>query len=332
MTTNIVLIIADGAGADVYDILNARFPQLLNKHFELMTIISNVTRDEKEIADSASGASAFACGARFNSGEISARHVNNNNKSSSSLKKYKTLMEVARNHGKQTCVLSTCRIDDATPAAFTAHCADRYEYNTINEQILKFKPDILSGVASTPKIMEELMNVYGLDGFNLDSSHKNTQGKQQVFDTPYCIISSNEHYASKRKCRFENIVDTSLQSLMSHKKKKGFVSMVEVSFIDVACHERRRADFIDEIDTLGHVINTVFKHINKKNTLVILTSDHRTGEVSITDNMNIKFKSDSHHGLSVPLFATGRGTNLFQNMIYKHQSDVGQLLHKIVKL
>lgn len=95
------------------------------------------------VTDSAAAASAWACGEKFQNKEISCH--------SRELKKCigdipETILEVAQKKGKATGLVVTSEISHATPAAFAAHCPNRYCGAEIARQFVsETQVDVLLG-------------------------------------------------------------------------------------------------------------------------------------------------------------------------------------------
>ncbi len=78
---------------------------------------------DSTVTDSAAAASAWACGQKFKNREISC-HSEKLRKCNGKLPE--TILEIAQKKGKATGLVATSQISHATPAAFAAHCPNRY--------------------------------------------------------------------------------------------------------------------------------------------------------------------------------------------------------------
>jgi len=83
---------------------------------------------EEAVTDSAAAATAYATGVRSYNGAIG---VDVNGRS------VKNLLEHAKEVGKATGLVTTSQVTDASPAAFSAHVADRAEQSEIARQIIQ---------------------------------------------------------------------------------------------------------------------------------------------------------------------------------------------------
>lgn len=92
---------------------------------------------EEAVTDSAAAATAYATGVRSYNGAVGV-DINGN--------PVPTLLEEARDRGRATGLVTTSQVTDATPAAFSAHVADRGDQSEIARQIIEqTKVDLVLG-------------------------------------------------------------------------------------------------------------------------------------------------------------------------------------------
>ncbi len=123
---SIVFMVPDGMGLS--NVTAARIhtygantkERLCFERFENIGYQSTSSRDAT-VTDSAAAASAWACGAKFNNGEISCHGLPDG----SCADLQPTILEMAENMGKSTGLVATPEISHATPAAFGAHVIAR---------------------------------------------------------------------------------------------------------------------------------------------------------------------------------------------------------------
>ena len=140
--TNIIFMVPDGLALS--NITAARIYAFgtANRRLHLETLnrigYQSTHSADSMVTDSAAAASAWACGEKFNNGEISFH--------SSTGTSPRTILEFARDQGKKTGLVATSTITHATPAAFAAHVGNRNCENEIARQyIVKNGIDILLG-------------------------------------------------------------------------------------------------------------------------------------------------------------------------------------------
>jgi alkaline phosphatase len=102
------------------------------------------------------------------------------------------------------------------------------------------------------------------------------------------------------------------------RNKKGFFMMVEGSEIDKACHDLNQEDVILETIDFDKAVGKVLEFAEKNgNTLVIVTADHETSGIALTNGdfkagtVEMKFAGNFHTGIPVPVFAYGPGAKNF---------------------
>ena len=99
---------------------------------------------------------------------------------------------------------------------------------------------------------------------------------------------------------------------------KGSFTMIEGSQVDWAGHENDSTYLMAEMEDFDVAIRRVIAMAKaNKNTLVIITADHETGGLSLTDwdtsrnQPAMHFSTGHHTGIPVPVFAYGPGAELF---------------------
>ena len=97
--------------------------------------------------------------------------------------------------------------------------------------------------------------------------------------------------------------------------------MVEGSQIDWGAHGNNTEFVAMEMIDFDQAIGTALEFAREKgNTLVIVTADHETGGMAITNGsfdtgeVSAIFATTNHTGLMVPVFAYGPGAELFQGI------------------
>ncbi|HTM10454.1 MAG TPA: alkaline phosphatase, partial [Verrucomicrobiae bacterium] len=116
-------------------------------HGESLTISDKIMREgtlglltthaaDSLTTDSAAAATAFTSGCKANIGALGI---------CADGKRPKTIMEIAREKGFRTALVTTSTVYDASPAAFVSHVANRKDYNAILDQYLGAAPDVILG-------------------------------------------------------------------------------------------------------------------------------------------------------------------------------------------
>ena len=98
------------------------------------------------VTDSAAAGSAWGCGQRINNGAINYDPQG---------KALKPILSYAKEAGKQTGLVTTCRLTHATPAAFTVNVKERGMENAIARQYLEREVDVLLGGGARHFLQEQ---------------------------------------------------------------------------------------------------------------------------------------------------------------------------------
>jgi len=226
-----------------------------------------------------------------------------------------SVLEIAKNLGKATGLVSDTRLTHATPAAFASHQAHRSLENQIAEDMLATGVDVmLSGGLRywIPKsanekgaVYEQLVKQTGgdikikskrYDEKNLlteakDAGYavvhtrdtlKNAQGEQLLGLFAYSGMQDGITYSNNK-----NNPDRTMPSLKEMtvkaldvlaKDPDGFFLMIEGGQIDWAGHNNDAATMLHEMLKFDETVQYVYEWVkDRQDTLVVVTADHETG-------------------------------------------------------
>jgi len=245
------------------------------------------------MTDSASSATAFACGIKTLSGVIGMNDLKTIS--------YKSVAQLAKERGKKVGVVSSVSLDHATPAAYYASIPSRDFMNNIGTQLantgyeffggggLAFpttakKPDDTSNnvwTALTDKGYKVLNTKAEIDGLQTNPIDK------VVVINPILDGSKAMPYAIDKPAdnlSLAEITDLGIQVLSANGGlKKGFFLMVEGGKIDWACHANDAVATIGDMIDFDNAVGTAleFYKAHPQDTLIIVTGDHETGGMTI---------------------------------------------------
>lgn len=294
---NIIFMVPDGMG-----FLNVTAVRIYKNglngeplHLETLPVIGYQRTYAKNstIPDSASAASAWACGEKFNNGEI-CRHAEDGTYP-------QTILELAKGKLKSTGLVATSTVTHATPAAFGTHVVDRRCENEIARQYVQMaNPDVILG-GGKEKFYSFTEDPCGTSGnFLFEAKSK---GYTLVFNKAEMEaavsrkvgkiigVFSDVHMTPEYKRtpdttepRLHEMAGAALSIL--EKNPKGFFLLIEGSQIDGANHTHNFEFLARELLAFDETVRVVLEWINKnplrkKNTLLIITSDHETGGFAI---------------------------------------------------
>jgi alkaline phosphatase len=296
---NIIFIVPDGMG--LADVTAARIYKYgLNRErlsFEGLERIGyqSTNAGNSLVTDSAAAASAWACGQKFNNGEISL-HVETGESP-------QTILEFAKSKGRGTGLVATSTITHATPAAFGAHVKNRNCENEIARQYIhKTGVDVILGGGKL-RFSSSVQDKCGGGGdFIPDAQDKGytvvyTRDELLKVENAKKLLGlfSEGPLAPGPKRAGDNTIKTREPTLAEmtgaalkilEKNANGFFLMVEASQVDWANHANNQEYQIAEILALDEAVGVVLDWVNakverKSETLIIVVPDHETGGFAI---------------------------------------------------
>lgn len=327
--SKVILMIGDGMGtAQVFAGLTTNHGRLnLMRCQQFGFHLSQPASISGFITDSAAGATAFATGQKTYNTAIGVDTLK---------QPLPTLIEIAEKQNFATGLVASCAITEATLAAFYAHQPSREMQEEIALDFTKSNIDVAIGGGKKyftnrkdgKNLLVELKNQkYQIADLN-DDFMRYSKGKLVAF-------TAQEHPKSIKDGRDKQLskgTQTTLQLL--NQNDKGFFLLVEGSQIDWGGHfndaEYIAKEMIDFDEAVGLALDFAEKD---GNTLVIITADHETGGLSITDGnfekgtFEGKFTTKQHTGVMIPVFAYGCGAESFAG-IYQNTA----IFDKIVKI
>jgi alkaline phosphatase len=307
---NVVFFIVDGMSLPhLHAALTANKGKLFLENFKYMGLIKTHSAD-KYITDSAAGGTALSTGVKTNNGAIGV-DVNK--------KPVKTILEDAVEKGLATGLVSTSSITHATPASFIAHQESRNMYEEIAADFLKTDIDVFIGGGykhfterkDGRNLVEELKEKGYKVEQNMNTIKKIRQGK-------LAGLTAFEHNGrvNERHDMLPAATHTAINILSNN--KKGFFLMVEGSQIDWGGHDGSTIYIVEEMLDMDRAIGKALEFAsNNKETLIVVTSDHETGGMTILDGnyetgmVKGAFTTGGHTGIMVPVMAFGPGAEEF---------------------
>ncbi len=246
------------------------------------------------MTDSASSATAFACGLKTSSGVIGMNDKKNT--------RYKSIAQLAHEAGMKVGVLSSVSLDHATPAAYYASVTNRGLYGDIDVQLAQSGYAFFGGGGL--KVMSaETLAEYGYTVRNDRESIlalKDAPMEKVVCVNPWLQDSAAMPYAIDRpetNLSLAEMTEVAIATLSKESgcgnrkwrckgrsgRSKGFFIMVEGGKIDWACHANDAmatiGDMIDFDNAVGVALDFYQQHPHE--TLIVVTGDHETGGMTI---------------------------------------------------
>ncbi|NIR48089.1 alkaline phosphatase [candidate division KSB1 bacterium] len=341
---NIILFIGDGMGMS--HITSARCAlagpnDRLN--IERMPVTGLVTTHSIDdlVTDSAAAGTALATGVKTTNGHIG---VDLQGKS------HPTILEVARDAGLSTGLVTTTSLADATPAVFASHVLDRAMKDEIALQLLRARVNVLFG---------EGEDFYpGTDPHSTRKDEVNPIAFAR--ELGYAVIDKKEDLANadagfllglfedltidKREPELHsrlhppNLSELTAKAIaLLNRNEKGFFLVVEEEGVDLGSHVNRPDYFIQHLKNLDEAVKVGIDFaLSNKQTLVIVTADHETGGLNIVSSsqaekrIELIWDTDKHTGQPVPLFALGPHAFRFTGL--KDNTEIPRILAELLRL
>ncbi|KAI8890768.1 alkaline phosphatase-like protein, partial [Backusella circina FSU 941] len=314
---NVIMMISDGLGPASVSFARTYY-QYKNDHpydfqmpLDTIHVGQSRTRSSSSlVTDSAAGATAFSCGLKTFNGAVGVDPENN---------PCGTVLESAKHkHGMLTGLVATSRITHATPASFSAHVIDRNNENAIALQQIGQNPlgrsvDLMFGGGYCHFIPKSEKGGCRLDSRNLLEEatekynwstviHNNREGFDDLSSKsnilPVMSLFSSDHmsYEIDRDPKNEpSLSEMSKKALdilyeSSKNKEKGFFLMIEGSRIDMAAHSNDAPAHVHDILEYQNTVDLVKKYVDEHpDTIMISTSDHETGGLSLARQISSKY-------------------------------------------
>jgi alkaline phosphatase len=317
---NIILMIGDGMGPAHVQVAWLYATRQLGKNLVMTEVMDrgqtaymvNDTADST-VTESAAAAVQMATGVKVLAKSIGIGPDG---------KVLKTILEMAKDNGKATGLVTTSGITDATPAGFVAHVERRSEEEKIAEQLVKSEVGVLFG-GRKAFFLPETEKGKRKDGKNLlDTARQNG----------YTVVETSEEMkkAEGRKILglFNNgdmlfeidrtgSTEPSLQEMTSKaidalsQNPNGFFLMVEGGRIDHASHHNDIAATIHDILAFDDAIKAAsdFQRRNPE-TLLIITADHETGGLAV---LSYAHTGDDYAGINLKAISEVRASHEKRN-------------------
>lgn len=306
---NIIFMIGDGMGLAQITAARTVNEGSLNMLTCPVTGIQSTHSADEYVTDSGASATAMACGKKANNYTLGL-DANGN--------VAETIVELAEKQGLYTGLITTSEIVHATPAAFFAHQANRYEYEDIALDLIGKGIDFLLGGGR--KYFDQRSDGLNVVNYLIESGYEIAENLAQINTSKAAMIFISDaaplRYLDGRGDVLPQAVGIAANRLKSD--DKGFFLMVEGAQIDWACEENNQEYLMAEMLDFDRAVGVALEFAKADgNTLVVITGDHETGGYALLDGnvdgntVQGEFKTWLHTGMMVPVFAFGPGAESF---------------------
>lgn len=293
---NIILMIGDGMGlAQISAAVLANNGSLTLTQLKSIGLIKTQSADDL-ITDSAAAGTALATGQKTNNRAIGT-DVNG--------EPLPSLIDILATSNFLTGIITTDQISGATPSSFYAKQKDRGETQKIAEDLLKTNLHFFAaGGANLYKELPLKEKFTLID--EISEISKSKANKLGVFLADGGVPSI--------KANRGNLLAKTTKEAISflENKNKPFFLMVEAAQIDSFGHYNDTEGVVAETIDFDKAITEAIKFADKDGeTLVIITADHETGGLSVSNGSVVDHKIEGgfvthdHTGVMVPIFAYG---------------------------
>lgn len=323
---NVILMIGDGMGlAHICSAMYANRGELTLTQLRTCGYVKTQSASNF-ITDSAASGTAYATG-----------HKTTNKFLGLSPDKQiiENLPEKLSSKGIISGVVTTDYTDGATPAAFYAHQSNRSMSKEIwadlpNSKLTFFSAGYAELLTTQEQATQNAMN----QAFTVvDNPNDQTIASSKRL----CYLPLKGETESVNDSRRSNYLPQTTQmaiDYLSKKSKKGFFLMIEGARIDKSSHKNDYQAVVREVLDFDKAIQVAIRFAEKDgNTLVIISADHETGALSLSNGDIEKgkiegiFVSGGHTPIMVPLFAYGPQSRLFTGV--QENSDVSNKIYNL---
>lgn len=325
---NVILMVGDGMGIMQMIAADRANFGLSMMNMRYMGMVNNSSEDAFT-TDSAASGSALATGVLHSNRHIAATWDGD---------PVPSLTDYFHDKGKACGVVTLGDMDDATPAAFYGHCAERDSSDIITRGLLDGKLTLLAGSGIKDMTtrrhdgldMPKELNARGYD-FIRKVSEIDDSAKKVV-----CIDEEMDEAATVDNIGL--LADATRRAIakLSNADEDGFFMMVEGAKIDYAGHSRCLPGSIMETLSFDMAVAEALKFADSNGeTLVIVTADHECGALILVDGDNATgrvtgyYLSNDHTPVYPIVLSYGPGAANFIGRYY--QKDIANRIKEICK-
>lgn len=325
---NVILMIGDGMSLmHVYTAWTANRGKLWLENAQT-TGLSKTWAVKKLVTDSGSGGTSLATGVKT---VYHAVGVDPEGKPLTSL------VDVAKELGKDAGMAVTCRLWDATPCDFCCHNIDRdKEEELVGDYPTSGVDFVFGGGAqkfTNRKDGRDIFKELQKKGYHVSRTLDDFfayDKNSRIFAVPY------DKDTPLPDERGDLLARASMKGIsLMNQNKNGFFMMIEGSQLDDYGHFNQLDLLMKETLDFDQTVGEVMKWAAKDGeTLVVVTADHETGGLTLVNGnkdegrVECCFSSKDHTGAMVPVYAFGPGAENFTGIF--ENTDVFKKIKKLM--
>lgn len=325
---NVILMIGDGMSLmHVYTAWAANRGKLWLENAQA-TGLSKTWAVKKLVTDSGSGGTSLATGVKT---VYHALGVDPEGKPLTSL------VDVAKELGKDAGMAVTCRLWDATPCDFCCHNIDRdKEEELVGDYPTSGVDFVFGGGAqkfTNRKDGRDIFKELQKKGYHVSRTLDDFfayDKNSRIFAVPY------DKDTPLPDERGDLLARASMKGIsLMNQNKNGFFMMIEGSQLDDYGHFNQLDLLMKETLDFDQTVGEVMKWAAKDGeTLVVVTADHETGGLTLVNGnkdegrVECCFSTKDHSGAMVPVYAFGPGAENFTGIF--ENTDVFKKIKKLM--
>ena len=325
---NVILMIGDGMSLmHVYTAWSANRGKLWLENAQA-TGLSKTWAVKKLVTDSGSGGTSLATGVKT---VYHAVGVDPEGKPLTSL------VDVAKELGKDAGLAVTCRLWDATPCDFCCHNIDRdKEEELVGDYPTSGVDFVFGGGAqkfTNRKDGRDIFKELQKKGYHVSRTLDDFfayDKNSRIFAVPY------DKDTPLPDERGDLLARASMKGIsLMNQNKNGFFMMIEGSQLDDYGHFNQLDLLMKETLDFDQTVGEVMKWAAKDGeTLVVVTADHETGGLTLVNGnkdegrVECCFSTKDHTGAMVPVYAFGPGAENFTGIF--ENTDVFKKIKKLM--
>lgn len=268
---NVILMIGDGMGVSQITLARIVHGKLTLDEFPVVGLVTTHSADQI-VTDSAAAATALATGKKTANFAIGIPNTD-------------TLLTSARRRGKATGLVTTAKITHATPAPFATVAEKRSQEQEIANQYAAAGVDVMLGGGARFFSPELLQKFAGYEIVRSAEELARATGPRLLGlfhedHIPYVLDRRGE----------PSLADMTRKALeILSRDPDGFFVMIEGGRIDMACHASDAPSCVREMVDFDAAVREAVEFARKHgDTLVVVTADHATGGLAITEKVQVR--------------------------------------------
>ncbi|HWR11057.1 MAG TPA: alkaline phosphatase [Rectinemataceae bacterium] len=269
------------------------------------------------VTDSAAAATAIASGKKTSNGTI--------NMNPCKTTSFTPITELMKARGRKVGIVSSGSLDSATPAAFYASAPSRGDNYDIALQLANSAFDFFGGGNLSDPLgandaQASVFDVAEDNGFTIADTMAEVAALTPS-NVPVLAVSASTSfpYLADKNAGDPTLAEFTRVAIDLLDGDEGFFIMAESAKIDSASHAGDSARMIPEVIALDEAIAeaVAFYNGHQGETLIVVTSDHETGGLTIADGESFDYarfswSTSGHTGQDVKVFALGAGQEIFE--------------------